>query len=249
MYLSERVMQHTSHDAEVAGKRSAERTLRWRALLALLLISPAPSLGILANFYAGDAGPWLWGVAKFWLLAFPLAWHVLIDRHPISFSRPQHGGWTIAAVSGIVISLAIVAGYFIIGRTLLVPAEVRSALKPEALHQLPVFIGAAIYWITINSLLEEYVYRWFIFRKAEVLAGGWAAVVISALIFVIHHTIALVHYVEPLVTILSSIGIFIGGAIWSALYLKYRSIWIPWLSHAIVDIAVFGVAGWIIFGA
>jgi membrane protease YdiL (CAAX protease family) len=42
--------------------------------------------------------------------------------------------------------------------------------------------------------------------------------------------------------------VFTGGAIWSWLYVRYRSIWPGYLSHAIVDVAVFAVGWWIIFG-
>ena len=43
-------------------------------------------------------------------------------------------------------------------------------------------------------------------------------------------------------------GIFIGGTVWSGLYLRYRSIWPGYASHAIVDVAVFGIGWWVIFG-
>jgi membrane protease YdiL (CAAX protease family) len=221
---------------------------RSRAALALMLIAPAPTVGVLMAMSQGSVGTAIWMFAKIWLLLLPVAWHVLVDRRPITWSPPHRGGFFTATLLGLAISAVIVAAYFVIGRTLLVPAEIRAALKPPELMQPAYFIGAAIYWITINSALEEYVYRWFIFRKAEVLSGsGVAAVLISAAIFVVHHAVALAHYTEPLVAGLASAGVFIGGAVWSWLYLRYRSVWVPWVSHAIVDIAVFGVAGWIIF--
>ena len=55
-------------------------------------------------------------------------------------------------------------------------------------------------------------------------------------------------YMFPIsLTILASIGVFIGGLLWSWLYLKYRSIWVVFLSHAIVDVMMFGIAGIILF--
>ena len=38
-------------------------------------------------------------------------------------------------------------------------------------------------------------------------------------------------------------GIFIGAGLWSGLYLRTRSVWPGYLSHAIVDVAVFAI-GW-----
>ncbi|MBR5676140.1 MAG: hypothetical protein IKX14_06860 [Neisseriaceae bacterium] len=48
---------------------------------------------------------------------------------------------------------------------------------------------------------------------------------------------------------LASLGIFGAGVIWSGLYAKYRSVWIPFISHAFADIAVFGIGAYLIFQA
>ncbi|MBQ9619355.1 MAG: hypothetical protein IJR44_02575 [Neisseriaceae bacterium] len=49
--------------------------------------------------------------------------------------------------------------------------------------------------------------------------------------------------------ILASIGIFAAGVIWSGLYAKCRSVWIPYISHLWADIAVFGIGAYLIFQA
>ena len=52
------------------------------ALLALLLLVPAPSVGTLLamRVVPGPAGEAVYGLCKGWLLAFPVAWTALIDR-------------------------------------------------------------------------------------------------------------------------------------------------------------------------
>ena len=65
--------------------------------------------------------------------------------------------------------------------------------------------------------------------------------------FTIHHIVALQNYFDPLATAICSVGIFIGGAIWSWCYIRYRSIWPGYLSHAIVDVAVFSVGYVMVF--
>ena len=47
--------------------------------------------------------------------------------------------------------------------------------------------------------------------------------------------------------ILGSLGVFCGGVIWSWLYLRYRSIWPCYVSHAIVDVTMFGIGAYILF--
>ena len=71
--------------------------------------------------------------------------------------------------------------------------------------------------------MEEYVWRWFVFRKFEVLLGGKLAVPAAALAFTAHHVIVLAAQFDWPIAVLGSCGVFIGGAAWSWLYLRYGS--------------------------
>jgi len=104
-----------------------------------------------------------------------------------------------------------------------------------------------IYRTLVNSLIEEYVYRWFVLRQCEALLPPAAAVIASAAVFTIHHVIALNQYLEPGFTALASAGVFAGGIVWATLYHRYRSIWPGWISHVLADIAVFGLGWWLLF--
>jgi membrane protease YdiL (CAAX protease family) len=105
----------------------------------------------------------------------------------------------------------------------------------------------ALYWITLNSLMEEYVWRWFCFRQCEQLLGGVGGVLGAAIGFTLHHIVALAGQFPWPMILLGSLGVFCGGAIWSWLYLKYRSVWPCYVSHAIVDVPIFIVGYWMIF--
>ena len=107
----------------------------------------------------------------------------------------------------------------------------------------PKYFLAAAGWTLVNSLMEEYVYRWFVLRQCRALTGNVPAIIGSALIFTVHHVIAVSVYLGPVLTILASSGVFIGGLLWAWLYLRYRSIWPAWISHVLADVAVF-VVGW-----
>jgi uncharacterized protein len=48
-------------------------------------------------------------------------------------------------------------------------------------------------------------------------------------------------------TLLCCAGVFAGGVIWSALYLRYRSIWPGYLSHALADLAIFAIGASLLF--
>ncbi|MHC4769736.1 MAG: CPBP family intramembrane glutamic endopeptidase, partial [Planctomycetota bacterium] len=101
----------------------------------------------------------------------------------------------------------------------------------------------AVYWCTINSMLEEYVWRWFVSTRCEVLMPRRLAVMAAGLLFTLHHIIALDVYFDWRIVVLGSMGVFIGGTTWSWLYLRYRNIWAAYVSHVFADVIIFAI-GW-----
>lgn len=224
---------------------------RRKAVLALLLLVPAASLGVASGmvFFPGQLlGTVLFTACKVWLFGLPLAWRLFVDREPISLSPPRRGGFIAATLSGGLISLVILAAYRGAGARLIDRAVLVGKLNAVGLGSPAVYAAAAAYWILVNSVLEEYVWRWFCVRQCERLVARVPAVALSALFFTLHHIVALRAYMAPLPVLLCSLGIFTGGAIWSWMYTRYRSIWPGYASHAIVDLCVFGLGAWILFG-
>ncbi|MBU1693960.1 MAG: CPBP family intramembrane metalloprotease [Verrucomicrobia bacterium] len=224
---------------------------RWKPTLALLLLVPAASLGVVSAmilFPGTRLGTLLFGACKVWLFGLPLAWRLFVDKQPISFSPPRRGGFFAAVLSGGLISLAILAAYLGPGRRLVDQSLLVEKLTAIGLGSTWMYAGGAAYWILVNSVLEEYVWRWFCVRQCEQLLPRVPAVALSALFFTLHHVIALQVYMGPLPVVVCSLGIFTGGAIWSWMYTRYRSIWPGYVSHAIVDLCVFGIGAWMLFG-
>ena len=75
--------------------------------------------------------------------------------------------------------------------------------------------------------------------------GQVPATIVSALLFTIHHVIALMAFFDWRVTILASLGVFIGSAMWSWLYLRYRNLWTAYVCHVFADVGIF-VIGWML---
>lgn len=247
--LTEKIRAHSPPFVISFGMPSLDRR---RALWALALMLPIPSIGVLAGMVwwpESGVGQIVFLLSKVWIVLLPLIWRKLVEKHPLSGSPAKLGGWSPALWTGLAIA-ALVFGAFLLVRQLgwVDETMVRERAKLTGLAEPAIFIGAALYWITVNSLLEEYVWRWFVFRQCEKLMGGKLAVLASALGFTLHHVFAMAAQFDWRVTVLASCGVFAGGVIWSWLYLRYRSVWPCWLSHALVDVPIF-VAGWmIIFG-
>ena len=129
--------------------------------------------------------------------------------------------------------------------------RVRLAADPwiarVGLHDPARYALGAVYWIAVNSVLEEYVWRWFVVKKCEgMLRPAWA-VPLSAILFTVHHTIALSVYMDIPAVLLCSTGVFAGGLIWSSMYIRLRSIWPGYVSHAIVDLCILSIGASIMF--
>lgn len=226
--------------------------IRRKAILSLLLLVPAPSIGAafaMIIFPNTPLGQTIFALSKLWLLVLPLAWLKLVDRRPISLSPPRKGGFAMAAFSGCVISIIISTAYLTIGNSLIDRQFLTQKLIAIGLGSPAVYIGAAAYWILVNSVLEEYVWRWFCVSQCEQFMPPSFAVPCSAFFFTIHHVVAMQVYLGTTPLILCSLGVFIGGATWSMMYVRYRSIWPGYLSHAIADLCVFGIGASILFGA
>jgi membrane protease YdiL (CAAX protease family) len=195
----------------------------------------------------GPTGQVIFAVCKLWLLVFPAAWYLLVERGRPSWSPPLLGGLGVGAVSGVAMGAAMVAGYWLFASPLISRSDLRAVVESIDLDSPAAFFAGAIYWVLVNSLVEEYVYRWFVLRQCRALMPGAAAVLAAAAVFTAHHVVALSVYLDAGLTALGSIGVFAGGALWSWLYLRYRSVWPCWISHVLVDIAVFAIGWRIVF--
>jgi membrane protease YdiL (CAAX protease family) len=135
----------------------------------------------------------------------------------------------------------------LVGMAMIDTGHFRKLLEEVGIADVRVYIVTAVYWIVINSLLEEYVWRWFVVNQCRRLSGFWTAVMLSAAMFTLHHIIAMKVYFGWVLVCLAGAGIFAAAALWSWIYAKYRSIWPGYVSHAIVDAALFAIGYWLLF--
>jgi len=213
--------------------------------LALLLIIPLPTLSILYSLEIsqGWSGNFVFLLSKIFMIAIPVYWYFKLEKKEFSWSpvKNKNDLWT-GFGFGIGMSAVIGLAWLIFGQYI-DQSALKELLEGNGLTNPLVYLGVTMYWIFGNSLLEEFVFRWFIFEKFEASMGSKYALYLSAAAFTLHHSIAMLYMFPISLMILASIGIFIGGLLWSWLYLRYRSIWVVFLSHAIVDIMMFSIGG------
>ena len=190
--------------------------------------------------------------AKVYLLLFPLLWTKLVDRKPLTIPKPTRRGMGWALGTGIAIFGIIAAAYYGYAQDQIDQAAMSQKMSAAGLDAKWKLAGMVIYWCTINSLLEEYVWRWFVFEKCKGLAPKHTVlpIILSGLFFTLHHFIALLAYLpgQLHLVILASLGVFIGGATWSWIYLKSKNIYAGYISHIFADLIIFWIAYQIAFG-
>lgn len=233
-----------------------------RAALALLLLVPAPSLGVLcAMFLFPDTtlGKSIQMAAKVWLLALPIVWLLLVQRRRLTLPRWSWRGMPAGLITGLLSVAAIVGGWELFGDRLVDAALFRDKMHAIGLDSLPKYLAFAATLTFINALLEEYVWRWFVYTKwSDLLAGQHSsrakavaipgAIVLAGLCFTLHHTIAMSLYFGWQTNLLASLGVFTGGVTWSILYLRYKNIYAGYVSHIFADLAIFYIGYRVAFG-
>src|SRR5687768_12426107 len=194
-----------------------------------------------------------YGAGKLIQFAFPLLWTWLFYRHAISRPRPTLAG----LLAGIAFGLAVGGGMLLAYHYWLAPSELfEAATRPMTdklaalgLQSPAAFIALGAFYALVHSLLEEYYWRWFVFARLRDITTLSTAIVVSSLGFMAHHVLILATYfgwTSP-ETWLFSLAIAVGGAAWAWLYHRSRSLLGPWLSHLLVDAAIFAVGYDLVF--
>ena len=223
---------------------------RRRALIALALLVPVPSLGTAAAMILvpGPIGQAIFMTAKVWLLAFPAFWYLFVEKQKLSWSPMRQGGLGVGLLTGLAAGAVIGIAAFAFGIFEMDMGALAGEVDEMGLDTPQSYLLGALGWTFVNSLMEEYVYRWFVLSRCEKLMRPTLAVLASAAVFTAHHVVAISTYLPWHLTALASLGVFLGGALWAVLYHRYRSIWPAWVSHIIADVAVFAVGWEVLFG-
>lgn len=111
----------------------------------------------------------------------------------------------------------------------------------EKVYELKIesfFIPFAIFVSIAHSLLEEFYWRWFVFRGLRMNINYKLAAVISSLGFASHHFIILKEMFPLWATVLFGCAVGFGGYVWCEIYERTGSLKGAWLAHAMADMAI-----------
>ena len=109
------------------------------------------------------------------------------------------------------------------------------------------FIFIAIYITFINSLIEEFFFRGFIFMNLYENTNKIIASAFSALLFSLYHIAMFKTWFNPAIMIIAILGLFLTGTIFNWLSIKSKNFINPWIVHMFGDAAIMAI-GFKMFG-
>jgi uncharacterized protein len=223
---------------------------RNRSILGLLFIVPITSVGALFSTVVtpGAIGQGIAICCGIWLSIFPLWWHVSVERQQLRL-RLALDGWLVGVILGLLMFGAILASYWYAGRYWLNIPDIRARVSQMGMNIPLMVFGFGTFQTLVNSLIEEYVWRWFVYRHCARLWTQRQAVWISAGFFTLHHIILLVAYCDDWrLVVVGAMAVFVAGLLWARCAKIYRSLLPSYLSHLAADLALQIVSWHILLG-
>ena len=159
------------------------------------------------------------------------------DVQYLQFLRPKKKGILSAAALGVGIYGLILGGYF-----LLSPffdfSQIAGALTENAGVNKENFLYVSLYISFVNSFLEEFFFRGFIFTNLKGLSGRSIAYLFSAIAFSLYHVAMMIGWFSPVLFLLVMAGLIAGGLIFNWLNEKLDTIYCSWLTHMFANFAI-----------
>jgi uncharacterized protein len=230
------------------SSKTAEPPVGERFVLAAAMVLPLLITLLYFVWLSGSYPVLQRGVAmagKSLQFALPAVWVGWICRERLGWPAPSWRGLSGGFGFGLLVFVAMAVAY----QHVLMPLgvldsaadEVRGKLIELGVDSFTGYLMLATFYSLIHSLLEEYYWRWFVFGRLRRYMSLGLAVTLSSIAFAIHHVVLLATYFGCLSpwTWLFSASVAVGGAFWAWLYHRSRSLYGPWLSHLLIDVAIF----------
>jgi len=222
--------------------------------IGLILAGVIPALlvpGVAALFYFvicrnAPAARWIYSGAKLFLVVWPFLWW-LVARPPRSMRRRRGPAWWRVWLEGLASGLVMAGAVWLAVRS---PLGERLYAASGAIRDRVQHLGVAGHYIAfvaalslVNSLIEEYYWRWFVFGRLRSFLTPWPAAAVASLAFAAQHAIVTGRMLTWPLGLLCGAGVFLAGFVWSLQFDRHRSLVGVWFSHVVVDVTVF-VIGW-----
>ena len=175
-------------------------------------------------------------LAVFGLLPLVLTrlWRLIPFKELFLFRKK---GFFTALGLGLGIYGLILGGYFGL-RNVFDFSQVAGSLTENAGVTKDNFLYVSLYISFVNSLLEEFFFRGFLFRNLKEHSKPWMAYSISAVLFAAYHIAMMIGWFGFGLNALVLLGLTVGGLIFNWLNEKLGCIYGSWLTHMFANFAI-----------
>jgi membrane protease YdiL (CAAX protease family) len=192
-----------------------------------------------------DSAGWLhYSMYKIAFIVPPLLYCKLAGVSPFrDILKFQHWrqGLSVALKLGLLAVAIFWGAYFLLSDVLLDKEHITRRIDEQFHVNASTVLLVAPFTILLNSLLEEFFYRGFVFGQLLPIHKP-TAYVLPAAAFTIQHLLFIADWVTRLPFALATIGLFVFAVVASWLYARYETIVTPWVTHMLGDVAMMGIA-------
>ena len=162
-----------------------------------------------------------------------------IDRRVLYLPllRPGKKGLLPATALGVGIYGVILGGYFLVS-PFFDFSQIAGALTANAGVTKENFLYVSLYISFINSFLEEFFFRGFVFTNLKQQSGRKLAYIFSATVFSFYHVAMMIGWFSLPLFLLVMVGLAVGGIIFNWLNEKLDTIYCSWLTHMFANFAI-----------
>ena len=168
------------------------------------------------------------------------------DGRYLSFLRPKKKGFLPAILLGVCIYVLIVGAYFS-ASPFFDFSKIAGSLQGDMGVTGENFLFVSLYISFVNSFLEEFFFRGFVFTNLKGSVGRKIAYLFSASVFGVYHVAMMVGWFSPVLFLLVLLGLFAGGVIFNFLNEKTDTVYCSWLTHMFANFAI-NTVGFILLG-
>lgn len=140
-------------------------------------------------------------------------------------------------ILGLAIYIFILTAYFVL-KNLIDLDSIQNILSNSMKISKDNFVFVALYISFINSLLEEFFFRGFIFFNLNKKMPSILSYSLSSFTFSVYHVAILSNWFNPILFMVALISLFIGGLIFNWLNERNENIYNSWLVHMFANFAI-----------
>lgn len=143
----------------------------------------------------------------------------------------------VGAILGVLIFVALIVTYIIMKHYIDSDQLVLEFQEKYKINKSNI-VYYSFYFVFINSFLEEFFFRGFLFLNIKRLGLRKTAYVFSSLLFAVYHIANFQNWFSLPVFILALVGLFVGACIFNYLGDKQETFLNSWFVHICADLAI-----------